>query len=224
MNEKAPWIGRNFSVFGIIQFFKLLSISTEFLNQSKYLGHWLFYKRQEKKRKNDNTIHSYPPRSCTQPPCTFFTPFKLFFHLSTPTKRMYPKHMSTRICEQSSSLYRHWKRGKVYPCLQNNRNARNRCPSTPVNRRGTGAEFVLFPNAACSYIRICLETVVYPVRQKNTGGGPCPGRSSMSDWYVAWGGGAGLRSKPVREYKKLQDAYPNGGRLMVPTESPIRVD
>ena len=76
----------------------------------------------------------------------------------------------------------------------------------------------------CSYIRICLETVVYPVRQKNTGGGPCPGRSSMSDWYVAWGGGAGLRSKPVREYKKLQDAYPNGGRLMVPTESPIRVD
>lgn len=184
----------------------------------------MFYKRQEKKRKNDNTIHSYPPRSCTQPPCTFFTPFKPFFHLSTPTKRMYPKHMSTRICEQSSSLYRHWKRGKVYPCLQNNRNARNRCPSTPVNRRGTGAEFVLFPNAACSYIRICLETVVYPVRQKNTGGGPCPGRSSMSDWYVAWGGGAGLRSKPVREYKKLQDAYPNGGRLMVPTESPIRVD
>lgn len=136
--------------------------------------------------------------------------------------------MSTRICEQNpllppiaiGNVEKFIHACKIIETLETD----VRLPLSIVAepRRGRG-ESVLFPNAACSYIRICLETVVYPVRQKNTRGGPCPGRSSMSDRYVAWGGGAGFRSKPVREYKKLQDAYPNGGRLMVPTESPIRV-
>lgn len=163
-------------------------------------------------------------------PAHFSLPFQVLFPSFNTNKKanVSETHVHTDLWTKSPPpSYRHWKRGKVYPCLQNNRNARNRCPSTPVNRRGNRGrgrgELALFPNAACSYIRICLETVVYPVRQKNTRGGPCPGRSSMSDRYVAWGGGAGFRSKPVREYKKLQDAYPNGGRLMVPTESPIRV-
>lgn len=84
MNEKAPWIGRNFSVFGIIQFFKVLSISTEFLNQSKYLGHWLFYKRQEKKKERTTTpfipIHHDPVHNHPVHFSLPSNPFSIFQH------------------------------------------------------------------------------------------------------------------------------------------------
>lgn len=83
--------------------------------------------------------------------------------------------MSTRICEQNpllppiaiGNMEKFIHACKIIETLETD----VRLPLSIVAepRRGRG-ESVLFPNAACSYIRICLETVVYPVRQKNTRG------------------------------------------------------
>lgn len=52
--------------------------------------------------------------------------------------------------------------------------------------------------------------------------GPCPSRSSMSDWYVARGGvGVTIGSLGIQEITRCLS---DGKRLMAPTETAIRED
>lgn len=85
-------------------------------------------------------------------PVHFSLPFQALFPSFNTNKKanVSETHVHTDLWTKSPPpSYRHWKHGKVYPCLQNNRNARNRCPSTPVNRRGnrggSGASWRFFP-------------------------------------------------------------------------------
>lgn len=141
---------------------------------------------------------------------------------------MYPKHMSTRICEQNpllppiaiGNMEKFIHACKIIETLETD----VRLPLSIVagTEAGPGRVGAFSQRGVFVHQNLPRNCRVSGEAEEHQGG-PCPGRSSMSDRYVAWGGGAGFRSKPVREYKKLQDAYPNGGRLMVPTESPIRV-
>lgn len=223
MNEKAPWIGRNFSVFGIIRFLNFYQ--SRIFKPIKVPWSLIVLQKARKKKERTTTpfipIHHDPVHNHPVHFSLPSNPFSIFQHQRNECIRNICPHGSVNNpppCTVIGNVEKFIHACKIIETLETDVRLLLSIVAEPE------PSSCFFPTRRVRTSESASKLSCIRWGRRTPGGGPCPGRSSMSDWYVAWGGGAGLRSKPVREYKKLQDAYPNGGRLMVPTESPIRVD